>query len=70
MKLFRVQLQGVNFEISYAVAIDATTAYKTVRKYYDKNDIGFTKERELKSIELVAEDVDYPDCGIQLFFAN
>ena len=76
MKLFKVTLNGMNYGRStgsvvngtaYVVAEDLTTAYNKVRKYMDKNDLGFTHEREVESIELLAEEADYPDCGYRLY---
>jgi len=48
------------------VAHDPTEAYAIVRQYCNKADVGFHKERELASIELLAEEGDYPDCQTQL----
>jgi len=53
--------------VAYVVANDPTEAYNKLRSFLDKNKIGFKKERELFTIELLAESADYPDCGIRLF---
>ena len=36
------------------------------KKFLDTNDIGFSKERELLSVELVADSEPYPGCGTLL----
>ena len=59
-KLYLVTLQGISCGIGksytefYVVAPDPTAAYNKVREYMDKKDIGFTGDRELKSVEQVA----------------
>jgi len=73
MKLFKVILRGMTvsstgvvYGVSYAVAQDPTTAYLKVKKFLDDNDIGFSKERELLSVELIADSNVYPSCGTLL----
>ena len=73
MKLFKVTLRGMTvtstgvvYGVTYAVADDPTTAYLKVKKFLDTNDIGFSKERELLSVELIADSNIYPDCGTLL----
>jgi hypothetical protein len=70
MKLYKVTLRGMTvtstgvvYGVSYAVAEDPTSAFLKVKKFLDTNDIGFSKERELLSIELVADTNIYPSCG-------
>lgn len=57
----------VAFGQAYVVAPDPTEAYRKLRATLDARDIGFAKDREMLSIELVAEAVEYPDCGIILY---
>ena len=64
MKLFRVKLQGMKVRgfcpgigDSFVVADDPTGAYMAVRDYVDAEDIGFPKDRELKSVELICQQV-------------
>jgi hypothetical protein len=73
-KLYRVQLQGMTssltgtqYGISYVVASDPAEAYEIVRAYLDKRSLGFSDQREMDSITLIAEESDYPDCKHQLF---
>ena len=68
-KLYKVTLIGLgnlwigtNYKISYALAEDPTSAYKKVRDFLDHNNLGFQCDRELQSIELVAEEAKHPDC--------
>lgn len=73
MKLFKVTLKGMWFSangvshgISYAVAETLDEAYEKVRKYVDEKDLGFRKDRELATIELIADSKDYNDVGTML----
>jgi len=74
-KLFRVTLKGmktnstgVAYGISYVVAKNSDEAYKKVKTFLDKEDLGFSRERQLESIELIAEDYKYTDTGAILYF--
>lgn len=74
MNLYKVTLRGMTSSsitmihgINYVVASDPTTAYNKVRKHLDENDIGFSSDRELDKIELIASSKDYNDTKIKLF---
>ncbi len=71
-KLWRVNLRShmERYDPSYVVAADAAEAYRTVRADLDKRDYGFPKNRELLSVELVAEDYEYTETGSRLFLPN
>ena len=76
-KLYRVQLKGMTssfagicYGMPYVVATNSTDAYKIVREFLDRKNIGFRNEREMDSITLLAEESDYPDCRFQLFIAE
>lgn len=69
-KLFRVNLRGLKssvFGSSYVIAQDSNEAYQKVRKHLDEKNYGFSKERELESVELIAENIDYTDTQKRLF---
>lgn len=66
MKLFKIKLRGFHNDY-YSVASDPTTAYALVRDDLSNRNIGFKKDRELLSIELLAETGNYPDCEDRLF---
>lgn len=53
--------------IAYVVADNSGEAYEKVRGYLDDNQIGFCSDRCLDKVELIAEDENYPDCGIKLY---
>lgn len=60
MMLFKVTLKGMTispnaYGISYVVADDPTSAYLKVKKFLEENDLGFSRDRELHSIELIAD---------------
>jgi hypothetical protein len=68
LKLFRVSIKAIGrYKNSYVVATNTDTAYKLIKNFLDSKDLCFSKDRELESIELLAEAYEYPDCGINLF---
>ena len=77
MNLYKVTCNGmtsvsvasgnVAHGVAYVVAEDPTSAYKKVRAYLNKADLGFDHERELDTIELLASDERYPHCGYRLY---
>lgn len=68
MKLFKVTIQANNNrKVSYVVAEDSAQAYQKVRKYMDDKNLCFRNEREMQSIDLIADTQEYPECGISLF---
>ena len=74
-KLYRVTCRGMHggivsdvaHGVAYVVAENASEAYKRVRDSLDKRNLGFRKEREMEKVELLAEEADYPECGICLY---
>lgn len=76
MNLYRVTLRGMQHSVSgapygiaYVVATDAESAYQTVRAELDRQNVGFSYERQLDKIELVAEEAIYP-ASLRLYFAK
>lgn len=75
MKLYLVRCRGmqttcggqVAYGQAYVAADNPEVAYRKVRKALDDGDLGFIKDRELQSVELIGEDVSYPDCGIRFY---
>lgn len=73
MKLYRVTLRGmiynstcVAYGLSYVISENSDEAYKKVRKFLDENDLGFSKDRELDKVELIADSYLYTDTGCML----
>lgn len=74
-KLWRVTLRGMKSSImddqtwgvSYAVAETAHEAGEKVKTSLTSRDIGFPRDREVEKIELLAENVNYPDCRTVLY---
>lgn len=58
---------GTVYGVNYVVAKDAEEAYQKVKKFLDNKDIGFTKDRVLESIELLAEETNYTGTGYMLY---
>jgi len=65
-KLYRVTLRGMTYSttgivegISYVVATGAEEAYQKVKKRLDDKDYGFSKDRELDKVELLASTYEY-----------
>ena len=74
MKLYKVTLRGmtnsstgIKYGISYVVAKDLNDAYEKVYTFLYKKDIGFSRERALDKIELIADSYEYNDTGHMLF---
>lgn len=70
MKLYLVTIKGLYacpYHSSYVVAKDPTAAHTVVREYLEKNNFGFSHDRELEKIELVADDRTYPDTAHAFF---
>ena len=75
MKLYRVTLRGMTstlmgtqtaYGAPFVVADSLDGAYQVVRGYLDRKDLGFTRDREVDRVELLAEEGDYPSCLVQL----
>lgn len=69
-KLYRVELRGMTYNttgpargISFVIATNPDEAYQKVKTYLDEKDYGFTQDRQLKAVELIAEAYDYTDVG-------
>ena len=54
----------------FVVAADPQEAYRIVRNDLDKRDYGFSKDRAMKAIEMLAEDALHPECGIRLYISD
>ena len=67
-KLYRITLRG--YYTVYVVAKDTGEAYRIVRSDLDKRDYGFSNDREMKNIELLAEDALYPECDTRLYIED
>jgi len=72
--LYKVTLRGMTWSstgmvhgIAYVVATDPTEAYNKLKNYLEKKDIGFRKDRELQTVELLASDYEYNDTDTMLF---
>ncbi len=72
-KLYRVNLRGltsvtgVGYRTSYVIAKNPDEAYKKVRTFLDEKDYGFSHEREMESVELIADNYEYTDVRTRLF---
>lgn len=73
-KLYRVTLRGMTYSstgntygVSYVIAENPDLAYKKVKKFLDDNDIGYTKDRELDKIELIADSNQYSGVNCSLY---
>ena len=69
MKLYRVRCRGMtdSHGTAYVVAKDAGAAYAMLRASLDRRDLGFSRDREMDRVELVAEVGAYPGCGCALY---
>lgn len=74
LKLYKVTLKGMQYSttgvvygVSYVVEEDSHKAYLKVREFLDKGDLGFSKDRELEKVELIADTYEYTDVDNLLF---
>jgi len=70
MRLYKIicrGLSGTDYGTAYAVAEDPEQAYRKVRRFLDEHTVGFPEDREMKTIELLADSSDSPDCGVKLY---
>ena len=72
-KLYRVTLRGmtssvtgVSYGMSYVVAKNTEEAYQKLKKFVEENDLGYSSQRELDKVELLAEDYQYTSTGTML----
>ena len=52
---------------AHVIAFDATEAYEILRKFLDKKDWGFTKDREMDRVILIADSYEYSIERLLLF---
>jgi hypothetical protein len=57
------------YGIAYVLADNPETAYKTMLDDLTARSLGFEKDREMHTVELVAEDATYPACGMRVYVA-
>jgi hypothetical protein len=73
-RLFRVTTKGPSApkysREHYVVAAEAGVAYQVVRSDLDQRSYGFPEDRALDSVELIAEQAEYPECGTRLHFQS
>ena len=60
-------ISGVSYGESYVIAEDPNEAYLKVRSFLNENDIGLKIHRELKFIELLADEYQYNHTGTMIF---
>ena len=69
MKLFLVTCRGMHdgHGIAYVVAHNAAEAFARMHDNLAVRSLGFEKDRELDTVQLLAESVEYPPCGRRLY---
>lgn len=75
MTLYRINLIGLHrscgqtkdYSVAFVIAEDAQKAYDKVREYLDKQNYGFDGDRELKSIEPMADEEAYHGAAHRLY---
>ncbi len=72
MRLYRVNLRGdiKRYNPSYVVAKDPSSAYEIVKAELDRLDYGFYMNRQLRSVELIAEANEHTLLESRLFLGN
>lgn len=75
LSLYLIKCKGMQSRISgttahgiaYVIAKDAGEAYKILRDDLDKRDLGFSSDRAMDTVELIAQNTEAPECGIKLY---
>lgn len=68
MKLYKVNLNGYSdYSTAYAIADTTEESYLLVKKFLDKEGLCFSHERQLKSVELLADEKHYGEIETMLF---
>jgi len=75
MKLYKVTLKGMHSSsggsccngIAYVISESMDEAYGKVKKYLDEKNWGFFPDRELRSVELIAAEGEYPKTEYRLY---
>jgi hypothetical protein len=75
MNLYLVRCKGLRssmggslaWGIAYVAAENPTKAYNKLRDFLNQEDYGFASDRVMESIELIASDDRYPDCGTRFY---
>jgi hypothetical protein len=71
-KLYRVTLKGMHYNTgiayghSYVIAENSDEAYQKVLNFLNENNLGFSKDRELDKVELIADSYRYTNVGCML----
>lgn len=66
MKLYKVETVGLGTH--WVCALDPTAAYELLRKEWDEKDYGFVRDRQMRSISLIADMVEYPQGCDRLWY--
>ena len=74
-KLFSIRCKGLQGNLkgsqthgfAYVVARDSAQAHQMVKDSLAKKGLGTPYDREMEAVELLAEESDYPACGISLY---
>ena len=63
MKLYLVEVKmSGNYKFAYVLDTDCGSAYMRYRDWLDKQNIGYSRDREMESVKLLGEsDKLYPD---------
>jgi len=61
-KLYKINFIGL-YNPFFVVAENTEKALRKAKLLVDRHNLGSDKDRELKSIELIAEEILYPNCG-------
>jgi hypothetical protein len=55
------------YGVSYVVAENSDEAYGKVKRFLDEKNLGFLHERQLDSVELMADEKQYGESSAMLF---
>jgi hypothetical protein len=67
--LYRIHLTGFikRFSGSYVIAENPTDAYEVVKAFLDREEYGYSSDRALSNIEVIADSDEHGDSPYMLF---
>ncbi len=67
-KLYKIKLRGLSpIYTAFAIGKTVDEVVSKFQNYLEKEKIGYASDRELESAVLLAENTQYPLCGVYLY---
>jgi len=64
MKLYLVEIKcSGSYKFAYILSENCSDAYNKYKDWLDKNNVAYSRDREMESVKLLAEEGLYPASG-------